>query len=170
MAKRIWTVEAADGTHRIELEHNYVWGHRVIRVDQQVVYQSGARLFDKGSSHQIQIGDQTGRIEITSNGFSFRYDLIFNDRSVTTGEMVAERAPAPPWAWLFVIACGALVPLGGAIGAVLGLAGARLCYRISQNAERTVGARVLQSVGVTAGAWIAWMVLGTVLAVLLRRA
>lgn len=99
MASMQWTVQLADGNHTVVLEHGYMSGRRVIAVDGVVVLEE-KKLFDTGSTHAIPVGSETGVVRITTNGLTFKYDLVINGRSQGTGEPVDAEAPtslfAPP--------------------------------------------------------------------------
>jgi hypothetical protein len=68
----------------------------------------------------------------------------------------AGKAPVPPWAWLFVVACGAIpiVTLGGAIPAALGAGGASGCVGVARNPHMDVGTRVSLCTAITLGCWL----------------
>lgn len=159
MAKKEWIFELEDGQHTVELEHSYFSGKRVIRVDGNLLESSTKvqhALIDTGSEHKFNIGTHPCVVTISSNGITFKYDLIIDGRSVTTGQPAAASQPLPGWSWAFIIACGLIpvVALGGAIPAVLGIGGAFACTAIARNKSKSTGTRIALCVGVTVLVWI----------------
>lgn len=124
MAHRSWDIYVDGRKHRVELEHAYWSGRLVIRVDGATA-QEAEELVDEGGHHPIQIGSHEGFVRITTNGFTFRYDLIMAGHSVATGKPVALDAPtypcfgerAPKWTgahlpkWLDHLLAGGLLTL-----------------------------------------------------------
>ena len=72
----------------------------------------------------------------------------------------------PPWAWIFVVACGIipLLTLGGAIPGALGFGGAGGCIAVARNPSLSIVTRVMACVGITAASWIGLVVLLVVIA------
>lgn len=71
-------------------------------------------------------------------------------------EKKAPKPPAPLWAWLFVIPC-VLIPIvtvGGAIPGAIGGGGAYTCYAIARDDSKSIGARLMICVAVTALCWL----------------
>ena len=64
--------------------------------------------------------------------------------------------PIPPWAWIFVVACGLIpvVTLGGAIPGALGFGGAAGCIAVARDASKAIGLRVGICVAVTIACWV----------------
>src|SRR5262245_10299611 len=126
MPKKTWRFRLEDGFHSVELDHNIWSGKRIIRVDGAIVEES-RRTFDLGSEHSIRVAGHPASVHIRSGGLSsYRYDLVIDGRSFTTGQPVG---PMPSWAWGFVAACVAipLISMGGAVPAALGGGGAAAC-------------------------------------------
>jgi hypothetical protein len=67
-----------------------------------------------------------------------------------------EESKMPPvWAWIFIIACGAIpvISLGGAIPGAIGFGTAAACYQIARDGSRSTQTRVLFCLGITVLAW-----------------
>lgn len=63
--------------------------------------------------------------------------------------------PIPPWAWVFVTACGIIpvLTLGGAIPGAIGFGGAGGCVAVARNPGMPLAARVGICVGITVVCW-----------------
>lgn len=83
--KRSWVIKLEDGDHRIELEHGYVSGKRVIYLDGNMIEHIRFNVFDTGSIHEFRINAHICKVLITSKGFVFSYDLTVDGISVKTG-------------------------------------------------------------------------------------
>ena len=93
--------------------------------------------------------------------------LAKNDRYIDNGAVFVPAKPFPKWAWLFVVASGALVVFGGAIPVAFGLGGATGCIAVSRS-EKSVAIRVLLCVLITAGCWITTLMISGVIGSLLN--
>jgi len=67
-----------------------------------------------------------------------------------------EQLPIPPWAWVFVIACGIIpvITLGGAIPGAIGFGGAGGCLAVARNPSLDIAARIGICVAITAACWV----------------
>jgi hypothetical protein len=86
MRFRSWSFDLEDGHHRVELQHGWWSGVRIIRVDGAVFEHTGwlRHLLDFGSSHTFTIGQHECELRI-GNGldWGFRYRLAVDGRQVT---------------------------------------------------------------------------------------
>jgi hypothetical protein len=71
------------------------------------------------------------------------------------------RPPIPPWAWIFVVACGIIpvLTLGGAIPTGIGVGGAAACLNAARNQSWPVAGRVVLCAVITIGCWAAVIIL-----------
>ena len=71
------------------------------------------------------------------------------------------RPSTPAWAWIFAIACGAIpvISLGGAIPAVIGIAGASGCLAASRSPKMPTIAKLLVCIGITVVCWALFVLL-----------
>lgn len=160
MTTRTWKVELEDGAHTVQLEHGYFSGKRTISVDGQPVVQTAKAshaAFDVGSQQAFTVAGHPCEVRIeTPNGLTYRYDLIVDGRSVTTGQAVGARLPMPTWAWIFIVLCGLIpvVTLGGIIPIILGVGGAFGCRAIASNPGDSQARRIGACLALTVTAWV----------------
>lgn len=143
------------------MQHSYFGGKRVISVD-GVMIVNERKVVDFGTRHPFSIGGHHCTVVISTNGFTYNYDLLVDGQSMRSERQTAESGPAPWWGWLFIVAC-ALIPvvsLGGILPAAVGLTGAIQCYQISRNRNRSLGSRIALCLGITL---LAWALLGAVI-------
>lgn len=161
-----WTVPLEDGTHTVDL---LAKGRALtVTVDgmQQHVFKKG--VFDVGEDYRFPLGRHTGGLHSRTNGLKSSFDLSVDGYSVTTRQPVTLMAPMPPWAWVFIVACLALVVLGGAIPAGFGVAGAMGIGAIARRGDMSAAARAGLCLAIVAGCWVAVLALAGVLAQALR--
>lgn len=169
-ATRTWTVQLADGSHTVQLEHSEPFGKVKAVVDGQPVRLENSRSWERFLSpvteHQFSIGRHPCAIMCRSEWVGNSYDLAVDGRSILTGQLVTRLEAMPLSAWAFASVCLVLGVAGmiyavtvhrGAISAGLlsavsigvGYAAARECLAISLNASQTSGQRLIKSLGVT---------------------
>ena len=158
MAKKVWTFQLEDGTHRVELEHGYWSGKRRVRIDGLPREETATvvhALRDRGSDHTFELNGHTVTVCVRTNGLTFSYDLVLDGTSVRTGRPGATLDATPTWIWVFVVACGIIPVLtrGGAVPTVIGLGGAAGCRKIARGASNA-GVRVGLCVVVTVACWL----------------
>ena len=70
------------------------------------------------------------------------------------------KAPIPPWAWIFAVACGIIpiLTLGGAIPGAIGFGGAAGCVAVARDATKAVGTRVGLCVAIVVACWVVFLV------------
>jgi hypothetical protein len=156
MAQRTWQLTLEDGPHTVELDHSYWTTRRRINVDGRLLTQADLTskgMYGLGSEDSFRLGTHTLTVYVRSNGFSYNYDLGVDGRSVTTGQAAAQ--PIPGWAWLFVAACMLipLITLGGAIPAVIGVAGAVGCSSIARDPSKPTAVRAALCSGIVVLCW-----------------
>ncbi len=79
----------------MELEHGYFTGKRKITVDGSTTTERGRPFMDHSGQYPIRLEGHGAAIWISTNGFTYSYDLVVDGRSVTTGR-TAPRQPRPP--------------------------------------------------------------------------
>lgn len=86
MAKKVWIIELDDEKHKIELEHGYFLGKRMIYLDGKLIEYRGYSLADSGSKNYFNINSHQLIVLITCGfKFSYSFDLIIDGVSVETG-------------------------------------------------------------------------------------
>ncbi|MEM9539748.1 MAG: hypothetical protein AAGA60_09570 [Cyanobacteria bacterium P01_E01_bin.42] len=73
----------------------------------------------------------------------------------------------PSWSWFFIVLCGAMIGMGGALPSGLGMAGAASCYQVAQDRTKPLTGRIVKCVGITLGVWVLFFAIGFVLLQLL---
>jgi hypothetical protein len=166
MAKKIWTVQLADGEHTIQLEHGLFSNKRTISIDGQMAEQGQFSLFDFGGDYPFKIGAHSAMLHMRFGWVRYQYDVSLDGVSVTTQQPVEPLRPMPRWALIFIAACLfiPLFTLGGAVPATLGLSGAYACVSIARRRSWNTALRAGLSIGVTAVCWgLTLVALGTIL-------
>lgn len=153
MGRKRWTIRLEDVPHSVEIDDGYWSGKRTIRVDGEPVVHERKFFRLWPFDTPFKLAEHVCAIRTSTNGITYSYDLIVDGRSQTTGAIAGPMAPLPKWTWLFIIACGALIGVGGMLGAIIGVLGAIGCQRIAR--DRDIGAllRPVLCGMVTALAW-----------------
>lgn len=81
MAKKSWEITLDGKRHRVQLEHGFWSGKRIIYVDDQKVLK-GKKMLDDGDNYIIHIGSHICIVSIKVIVAWFKYDLIVNDVSL----------------------------------------------------------------------------------------
>jgi hypothetical protein len=163
MPHKVLTITGADGPHTVTLDRSAWTSNTAITLDGQAVPTPRPAMFDLHRVYPLPVPGRQAAIHIRSNGFTYQDDLVVDGQSAVTGRAVAAPLPMPGWAWVFVIACGILFFVGGAIGGAIGIGGALFCATQARNAARPVAARVGLCVAGMIGAWVLYGVVITVL-------
>ncbi len=95
MARRRWEFDTDNRRHVVEFEHGYFSGKRKITVDGNTTTERGRPFMDHSGQYPIRLEGHGAAIWVSTNGFTYSYDLIVDGRSVTTGR-TAPRQPRPP--------------------------------------------------------------------------
>jgi hypothetical protein len=75
-ARRTWNVERNGRTYRVEMEDEYFFGRRVVRVNGNVAYSGRTVLSDHSGVYQFDLGGEPAFLKISTNGFRYYYDLV----------------------------------------------------------------------------------------------
>ena len=75
-ARRTWNVERNGTTYRVEMEDEYFFGRRVVRVNGNVAYSGRTVLSDHSGAYQFDLGGEPAFLKISTNGFRYYYDLV----------------------------------------------------------------------------------------------
>jgi hypothetical protein len=70
-----WTVALDGMTHTVELDHGWLLGRRILRLDGQVIQHTATvrhALLDRGSRHPFHIGPHACEVWIESKSLMFR--------------------------------------------------------------------------------------------------
>ncbi len=159
MPKKTWNVEIDGKSHIVEMEHGSLFGGKVIKLDgnpfDKNLLQRKNGLQLTGSEDRFQVDGHEVAVYAYSNGFKFKYDLAVDGNSVQTGKPVIPPLPVPGWAWPLIILNGAIIFLGGAFPALIGIAGTANCFRLARDPKKPLGKRVAWCVSVTVLSWVA---------------
>ena len=111
-----------------------------------------------GMDVPVQIGAREGRFVLVDN----KADIAVNGVFLGSGRPYAPLAPIPWWVWIFVAACIAIpfVAGGGALFAMIGLAGVILCLRVAR-LPLMPSVKALACLGVTLLTWGVFFCAGT---------
>ena len=93
MARRRWDLDLPDGRHVVELVHGYFTGRRTIIVDGVTTKQRGAPLSDHSGIYPFPFEGHRAALQISTNGLSYRYELIVDGRSAESGESATFSRP-----------------------------------------------------------------------------
>lgn len=75
-AKRSWDVERDGKRYHVEMEDEYFFGRRVLRVNGEVVYAGRTILSDHSGTYQFDLGGRPAFLKIRTNGLKYFYDLV----------------------------------------------------------------------------------------------
>ncbi len=79
------------------MEDEYFLGKRVVRVDGHIAYQGRTILSDHSGLYEFDLGGGPAFLHIRTNGFRYFYDVIIDERSISTGAPLdIELARQPP--------------------------------------------------------------------------
>jgi hypothetical protein len=159
MATKEWRVNDGQKDHVIVLKHGYFSGKREIYLDGKLV-DSGQKMMEMGSDYPVPFpGQKSVVVRIYNNVLTYKYDLIVNGISQTTGGYVESIGAIPGWAWIFVVIGVVLVFTGGAIGGALGGGAAFICVTVARNSTMGTFNRVLACLGIMVLAWVGYFVI-----------
>jgi len=94
VAKRRWEFDLDDGHHVVEFEHGYFRGKRKFVVDGVPYSEPGRPFMDHSGQYPVRLEGHRAAVWISTNGFTYRYDLVVEGRSVTSGGEPTR--PRPP--------------------------------------------------------------------------
>ena len=175
----VWKV-ATDAPHTVVAEIGLTTPRETIWVDGKVV--SDQHSMKSRSENLLPLGEgHQGSVVVSTAWYGApRCRLMVDGREVAASlgekgdvrlpDQVAGQAkapPIPPWAWIFVVLCGAipLVTLGGAIAAAIGFGAAGGCSGVARLKNMSISARVGICLAITVAAWaVLFVVLGTLFA------
>jgi predicted Zn-dependent protease len=163
VGRKRWTVDLEDAVHTVEFSDGYWTGKRTIQVDGLPIVQERKFLRLQPFDTPFNLVGHNCAIRTSTNGFTYSYDLIVDGRSLATGSVARPPSPIPKWTWLFIIACGALIGVGGLIGGLIGGLGAIGCGRIARDRELGPILRPVLCGMVTTLAWGSYAVLSVLL-------
>jgi hypothetical protein len=95
VAHRRWEFDLEDRRHVVEFEHGYFTGKRKITIDETTTVERGRPFMDHSGQYPIRLEGHGAAIWISTNGFTYSYDLVVDGRSITSGK-TAPRQPRPP--------------------------------------------------------------------------
>lgn len=84
MAYRLWEFDIEGESHRVELEHAYWSGNRLIRIDGSIVEKS-RKIIDSGSTHTFNVSDRECSVRII---YRWRRPLGFSYECTLDGKLV----------------------------------------------------------------------------------
>jgi FAIM1 (Fas apoptotic inhibitory molecule) protein/uncharacterized protein DUF3592 len=95
MSRHRWEFDLGDGRHVVEFEQSYFLGTRRITVDGTKTTERGRPFMDHSGQYPIRLEGHGAAVWVTTNGFTYSFDLVVDGRSVTSGRTVT-RVPRPP--------------------------------------------------------------------------
>jgi hypothetical protein len=163
----VWKV-TTDAPHTVVAEIGLTTPRETIWVDGRVVSDQNSMKFR--SENLLPLGEGVeGKVLVSTAWYGApRCRLLVDGREIppSQGEkgdvhlpdQVAGQAkapPLPPWAWAFVVLCGAipLVTLGGAIPAAIGFGAAAGCSGAARFKSWSTATRVGICLAITVAAW-----------------
>jgi hypothetical protein len=84
MAYRVWEFETEGDSHRIELQHGYWSGKRLIRLDGSIIDRS-SKFLDNGTTHTFNISNHECSIRVIYSWWrplSFSYECTVDGKPV----------------------------------------------------------------------------------------
>jgi hypothetical protein len=95
MAKRRWEFALDGQRHVVEFRHGYFLGNRTFVVDGVRTTQRGRPFMDHSGKYAFPLEGHGAAVWISTNGFTYTYDLVVDGRSMSSGGE-ATRPPRPP--------------------------------------------------------------------------
>ena len=95
MAKRRWEFALDGRQHVVEFKHGYFLGNRTFVVDGVKTTQRGRPFMDHSGQYAFPLEGHAAAVWISTNGFTYSYDLVVDGRSMSSGGE-ASRPPRPP--------------------------------------------------------------------------
>ena len=95
MSRHHWEFDLEDGRHIVEFEQGYFLGNRKITVDGTTTTERGRPFMDHSGQYPIRLEGHGAAVWVTTNGFTYAFDLVVDGKSVTSGR-TATRVPRPP--------------------------------------------------------------------------
>ena len=96
MSRHRWEFDLEDGRHIVEFQQGYFLGNRKITVDGAKTTERGRPFMDHSGQYPIRLEGHGAAVWVTTNGFTYAFDLVVDGKSVTSGR-TATRVPRP---WL----------------------------------------------------------------------
>ena len=95
MSRHRWEFDLEDGRHIVEFEQGYFRGNRKITVDGAKTTERGRPFMDHSGQYPVRLEGHGAAVWVTTNGFTYQFDLVVDGKSVTSGK-TATRVPRPP--------------------------------------------------------------------------
>jgi FAIM1 (Fas apoptotic inhibitory molecule) protein len=95
MAKRRWEFNLKGQPHVVEFRHGYFLGNRTFVVDGVRTTQRGRPFMDHSGRYAFPLEGHAAAVWVSTNGFTYSYDLVVDGRSMSTGGETT-RPPRPP--------------------------------------------------------------------------
>jgi hypothetical protein len=127
-----------------------------LRVDGEIRLSFPAKwssIFSDGYDVPFSLNGRDARLVVLMNG---KADIVVDGRRLSNGKPYV---PMPGWAWVFGVQVIILGVMGGALGALCGLAGFSVCVRVSRTSLHAA-LRVLLGVVISILAWAVYFVVG----------
>jgi hypothetical protein len=95
VSRHHWQFDLEDGRHIVEFEQGYFLGNRKITVDGAKTTERGRPFMDHSGQYPVRLEGHGAAVWVTTNGFTYQFDLVVDGKSVTSGK-TATRVPRPP--------------------------------------------------------------------------
>jgi hypothetical protein len=95
VSRHRWEFDLEDGRHIVEFEQGYFLGNRKITVDGAKTTERGRPFMDHSGQYPVRLEGHGAAVWVTTNGFTYQFDLVVDGKSVTSGR-TATRVPRPP--------------------------------------------------------------------------
>jgi hypothetical protein len=95
MANRRWEFTLDGKQHVVEFKHAYFLGNRTFVVDGVRTKQRGRPFMDHSGQYVFPLEGHRAAVWISTNGFTYSYDLVVDGRSMSSGAEWT-RPPRPP--------------------------------------------------------------------------
>jgi hypothetical protein len=85
VSRHRWEFDLEDGRHIVEFVQGYFLGNREIMVDGTTTTERGRPFVDHSGQYPIRLEGHGAAVWVTTNGFTYSFDLVVDGRSVTSG-------------------------------------------------------------------------------------
>lgn len=95
MARKIWEFDLEGGHHVVEFQQAYLLGSRTVTVDGLAKEDRGRPFRDHSGQYPIALPGHDAAIWVSTNGFTYSFDLVIDGRSLSSGKP-SSHPPRPP--------------------------------------------------------------------------
>ena len=159
---RVTKWECQYGDKNYSFSHEKLIGKHVLKIDGVPVEIKPSfinSLYFFGFDEPFNFGDKEARLVIEGK----KPDIVIEGKYLSSGK---QYIATPKWFMVFIILLFPLIIVGGALGGVFLAVGSLLCKKVSR-LDKSNTTRIALCVTISIGSWLAWLVIGVFIRVLI---